>query len=396
VSPPGHPGAIVLLVAILLAACGKSAPEAPDRGARSGGAAGSAPLATRLPLPLGDSQTPSGQLVADLPDPKALLLAWRPEVAQVALTMARAVSDDVAILLLTAPDAADGARATFRAAGIPVRTLDVAVTTPWVRDFGPFVVTQTNRGIPTLSGAAEGLHGDAGAATWFVAPGYHPTRPVEGGVTERLAAVLGVPWRPLSVRLDGGNLVADGAGRCVTTFLTLEANEGLSEAEVVARLERELGCQRVLFVPRLSHEPTGHADMTVAFVAGRAVVAQVDEQRYRDWLPLEATARQLAAALGPQAPPVVRVPLVRDERNRPLSFAQVLRVGRHLLVPDYVGRGTPARVAEAQRAAYAVFAKEFPALTLHPVSLVAHRDLGGGLHCYGIALGHVATGPAQD
>ncbi len=309
------------------------------------------------------------RLAADLESPRSLVLAWCPEVADVLLAMAAAAPPGVQVMLLVAPRAVPAAQYTFRSAGLRVRVIEMPVRTPWVRDYGPQ---------PIVTSDGEVV---------FLAPRYDRRRPDEDRSPCLLARALGIPCRPLDLRLDGGNLIARD-GLCLSTPRLSEQNENLGEAELRARLAQELGCRHSLFLPRLRGEPTGHVDVMVSFVAGRVVVAEAAASAPRDAGLLEAVADRLLAELSADGPPrpLVRVPLVRDERQRPLSYAQLLRVGARLLVPDYVDRNSLPRVREAQQTAFERLRREFDGLTIVPIPLAGQRDLAGGVHCYGLVL----------
>jgi len=73
---------------------------------------------------------------------------------------------------------------------------------------------------------------------------------------------------------EGGNLISDGAGNCLTSDLTAEKNErnGFDEDILKEVLKEYLGCQLTLILPRLKGEKTGHVDMYAIFTGPKEVI----------------------------------------------------------------------------------------------------------------------------
>jgi agmatine deiminase len=300
--------------------------------------------------------------------PTALLLGWRAEVADVLAAVARAAPPDLLLLVLASESDRETVAATLGPTGARLHVLPVAVGTPWVRDYGPL-----------LAAADDG--------TVLVDAGYLAQRAEDDAVPARLAERWGARRVTLPLSVEGGNLIADGRGRCFSTPRILERNPERSEDEVRAVLRDQLGCDPLVLLPRLRGEPTGHADVMVSFVAGRALVAAApSEPRDGPLLDDVAAAVQAGVAHVGGATSLVRVPLVRSRVGDLLSWVQVVAAGDRLLVPDYAAEGEPARVAAAQATALEVLAAAFPEHRLVPIRLAPRAGLGGGLHCYTLGL----------
>ena len=310
------------------------------------------------------------RIVADPEAPRALLLGWRAEVADVLGEIVARTPLSVVVYLLAPPQEADTARTTLAASGRAVHVLAIPVQSPWARDW------------------AGVLARDDLGRTVLVDPRYGGGRAEDDEVPLRLAERWKAARVPLSLALEGGNLVASPGGRCFTTRRLLDRNGELTEEEVFSRLRETAGCARTVLLPTLPRDPTGHADMLVSFVGGTALVAEAFPPASRDQRILDGVHDDVGMALAGETPPlrVVHLPLVRTRRGLALSFVQVLPLGNRLLVPDYAGAGVPSPVLRAQRLAWQRLRAAFPDKELAAVRLTPRIELGGGLHCYVMAL----------
>ena len=243
-----------------------------------------------------------------------------------------------------------------------VTLLSRAVDSPWVRDYGPLQVRESG-----------------GEIRWL--DPMYVERPRDDAIPTRLAEAAGVAIDPLPWSLDGGALVSDGNGRCISTldyFQTHAIPRG------GARLSRDIlpaiGCTSITFVRALLEEDTGHVDMFMQFLdASTLAVSSVDpaldpEQALR----LDEAAEDVQTAstrLGLDLT-IVRVPMGIEMSGDLLPYVNGIRVGDAFLMPSYFEAPTPTerRAAEALDAA-------MPGVTIVRIPAEEMADLGGALHC---------------
>ena len=331
-----------------------------------------APVEPPAPRPAGLAP-PSARPLHAVPDPvapRALLLGWRAEVADVLIAIAANAPAEVSVYLLAGDGELETARQTLRSAGRPVHVLPIPVQSPWPRDW------------------AGVLSRDADGRTILVDARYDASRPDDDAAPRRLAAHWRSAVSPLPLRLDGGNLVVGPAGLCFATRGLLTRNPDLDDAALRVALAEGVGCARLVLLPALRREPTGHADLLLAFVGGTALVAEAASPTDRDGEMLDGVAETVGDALEQAgAPPrVVRLPLSRGPRGEAMSHVQVLPLGPRILVPDYLGDAPPAALRRAQALARGRLAAAFPNTELVPIRLRSRAELGGGLHCYAVGL----------
>ena len=133
--------------------------------------------------------------------------------------------------------------------------------------------------------------------------------------------------------LDGGNVV--GWGDCaIITDKVCRENAGWRPVELRRELGRLLEVEKVAVIPREPHDPFGHADGIVRFIADRTVLVN-------DYSAAPAYRARLHAALGRAGLEWQEMPYrpVEDSSHGIPSavgnYVNFLRVGRTVVVPAY-------------------------------------------------------------
>lgn len=268
---------------------------------------------------------------------------------------------DVTIVADTRDDPDDIAD-LLEAAGVDLDGLDIVhlpTDSIWVRDFGPRVV-QSERGRVAIDFAYSGRESDD-------ALGRH------------LAARWKVPLVELPFEVEGGNLLSNGRGDCLSSETVIEGNPGVSEEHLRAVLATSLGCQRVLFLPALDGEPTGHVDMYASFTSPRDVMVgrYLPEDDPVNAGLLDRAAAELARA----GFRVRRVPMPPNDDQIFRTYVNATAVNDAVLVPVYVE--TDAGEAEA----LAAFAAAYPGREIIPIASSELIELEGAVHCATLSIG---------
>jgi agmatine/peptidylarginine deiminase len=356
--------------------------RAPDRlGARSHASAGAAAALVVLRLcllPAGASpadadvsrEFPGGRLPPEFASQHAIVLdgvdlprSW-PEVFIEIVLAVRGRADIVA--LIAGPEDRDAIQRLLDRRGLPrdlVLAAPVAHDTMWVRDFAPLSVRRHD-------GRDVLVDLDYGARD----------RPADDEVASRLAELLALPLDAMPLRIEGGNLLVNGEGLCLTTTVVLERNDGGESPErVCGALLTYLGCEQVVFLEPLHGEDTGHADMFAVFTSPRTVVlgAYEPEADPVNAALLERNAARLATVETRDGPlEVVRVPMPARGDGVWRTWTNVVFADGALLFPTYAGAD-----AGDQRRARTVFAGLLPGWQLREIDSEPLAALGGGLHC---------------
>ena len=202
--------------------------------------------------------------------------------------------------------------------------------------------------------------------------------PGDDSIGERLAAAAKLPFAKSDWVLEGGAIDGDGTGLFLTTeqcLLNPNRNPGFGKDEVEARLMRDLGAIRVIWLgDGLENDHTdGHVDNLARFVSpGRVAIpeAVLDD-------PNAATYADAAEALLDADLEVVVIPspgLIEQEGKAiPASYMNFLIGNAAVVVPQY---GAPNDAAAVES-----LADLFP--DRHVVGLRAGHLLtgGGSFHC---------------
>jgi len=234
----------------------------------------------------------------------------------------------------------------------------------WLRDTGAIV---------TGSGKARRAQG-FGFNGW----GGKYDLPGDDSIGERLAAEAGLTYAKADWILEGGAIDGDGSGTFITTeqcLLNPNRNPGLSRANIEARLARDLGATRVVWLGEgLANDHTdGHVDNLARYVAaGRVAIPTASANDPNRAVYVDAARRLADAGLD-----VVTLPspglVERDGEMVPASYMNFVIGNAAVVVPLY---GAPL-----DEAAVGVVQALFP--DRKAVGLRADHLLtgGGSFHC---------------
>ncbi|MEO6248931.1 MAG: agmatine deiminase family protein [Sphingomicrobium sp.] len=202
--------------------------------------------------------------------------------------------------------------------------------------------------------------------------------PGDDSIGQRLAGEAGLRYAKADWILEGGAIDGDGSGSFITTeqcLLNPNRNPGLSRADIEARLARDLGATRVVWLGEgLAHDHTdGHVDNLARYVAPGRVAIPTAARSDPNRAVYEDAARLLAKA----GLDVVTLPspglVERDNEIVPASYMNFVMGNAAVVVPVY---GAPF-----DQAAVDVIQAIFP--DRKAVGLRADHLLtgGGSFHC---------------
>ncbi len=278
---------------------------------------------------------------------------------------ANAVAETGQEVRLVVRDAATEARAR-RLASASVRLERHPYGDIWLRDTGPI----------TLVG-----QGGARRAQRFGFNGWGGKYEMEGDqeTGQSLAAAGGLTGDKADWILEGGAIDTDGTGLVVTTeqcLLNPNRNPALSREEIAARLGRDLGFERILWLgDGLEGDHTdGHVDNLTRFVAPGTLALPVPSGPEDPNAAIYADARERARAAGLA---VCDVPspgrMGEGDYVEPASFMNFTICNDIVIVPTY---GTP-HDAEA----VAAIGDLFPGRAALGLRADAVLTGGGSFHC---------------
>lgn len=274
------------------------------------------------------------------------------------------------------------ARAALEAAGVDADRADwlsCPADTIWIRDYGPFYLE-------------DALGGRAWADATYAFP-----RPLDDDVPLWIAAWDGGRPHRVPLALEGGNLLVDGAGACITTTQTTE-RAAMTVEELGHLLALYLGCKETIVLEPLVGEWTGHADLFVLISGPRAALVGAYDVAV-DPVNAEVLDRD-AAALEAAGFSVARAPMpghhdgnddgVDDWRTHLNAVPLRTSLGMTVLMPSY------ADDRSVESAAAAAIAAAFTGARVVPVEAGPVTALGGALHCVTQVPPTLASPPASS
>ncbi len=268
--------------------------------------------------------------------------------------------------------------------GLPAHLLhfvSLPVKGMWVRDYGPAFVRGRNGTITILD--AEYLETD---------------RPEDDKAPSELAALLRLPVAPVPLVCEGGNLLSNGQGLCITTSVLAARNaqRGYTAQKVSDILASYYGFRQIVVLKPLLSEPTGHIDMFATFVSPNVVVVgqydpKIDPVNADILDENAAILAQGRTAFGPLR--VVRIPMPSNHGGIWKTFTNVIYANGTLIMPTY----GPAE-QEAQKEAMATYARLLPDWEIVGIDATTVIKQRGSLRCVSINipwLEHVFPAPSE-
>lgn len=312
---------------------------------------------------------------------QAVLLAWDREsgsIRQTQIDTIRAIRERLPVLILvTGPAQEREVRGALQGSGVPqvdISFLHAPFDTIWTRDYGPTVVSCPDGSISLIDAAYD-----------------RDTRPNDDDVPKVVAAEWGLVARETGLRLEGGNLISNGAGVLVTTRKVLEDNPQETEQRIVQSLKQIYGAETVVLLEPLDGEDTGHVDMFATFPRSDTVIVGTYDASYDEANAaiLDRNAARLAQvrlASGPLR--VVRIPMPETAQFGWPTFTNVLYANGVLVVPDYPGVDDACR-----EAAYKTYRQVLPTWSIVAVDCNQAIALGGAIHCMTMNLARLPEKP---
>ncbi|MBW3596647.1 MAG: agmatine deiminase family protein [Planctomycetes bacterium] len=258
-----------------------------------------------------------------------------------------------------------------------VRFVEAPHDTMWVRDYGPLFVHRTDNGEPVVV--------DADYERF--------ARPNDDSAPQAVASQLRLAAVKAPLAMEGGNLLTNGRGLCVTTTTLVERNaeRGYGEDDVSDLLHHFFGAVETVFLEPLSGEPTGHVDMFAVFTdPGTVVVGEysflVDPENAAI---LDRNAARLAQTQGPDGfLKVVRIPMPPHEGESWRTFTNVIFANGLLLTPVYDDLNNLG-----EREAVEAYRRLLPGWRVAGIDVSRLIGNGGALHCISMNAPRMARWP---
>lgn len=246
-----------------------------------------------------------------------------------------------------------------------VEFIDSQITLPWVRDYGPHVLKCFDGRYRILDASYD-----------------RPDFPGCDEVPEQLGFHLNLQVVKTPLILDGGNLLSNGAGLCLTThaLVALNAQErDYGESQVTRMLKKHYGATKVVYLEPLDGEPTGHVDMFATFTSADTVVVgeyetDVDPRNARILDRNAEVLSKIRTSCGPLR--VERIPMPRLISDFWESYTNVVYANGVLLMPTYEESDT-----SIEDQAAATYERLLPRWRVVRVDATGLIHDNGGPHC---------------
>ncbi len=303
---------------------------------------------------------------------------------QTLVEIVRAIHDKIRVIgvVATKQQQAD-VIALLKQNDLPANSLEFfswPVEAMWVRDYAPYFMV-----------------GKQLTLIDFAYP--EANRDMEDQFAMAMASAYGFHYDHSQLTLEGGNLISNGRGVCISTNKVTEQNafRGDNEQRIGELLHQHFHFERWIRLQPLDGEPTGHADMFFAMCApNKCIVGLYTEEDDRvnakllddNASILKGEDSGLKDADGKPVPMEVerlRMPSHADGNWR--SYTNVIYANGTLLVPQY-----PQTSPELDKVALETFRDAMPGWNVIGIDcegLIAKR---GALHCISRQVPQLPTG----
>ena len=236
----------------------------------------------------------------------------------------------------------------------------------WIRDYGPFVgLDDANRHVvvkiiydplPNFPQQRD----NAMAATWAAHEGY--------------------PVNLLNFHGEGGNLWTDGQGTLMMTNQAYRLNTDLKRDNLLALLHSAFKFEKLVLLPRLRVEETGHIDLLIKLASADTVLVSAPDGATFTADRLRAAIRRLRRETNANGDrynivPLPTPPLYVNWFGYPIrrSYTNALTVNGRVLVPVY---GIPT-----DQQALKTYQSAMPDHEIIPIDCTVAANGGGAVHC---------------
>lgn len=234
---------------------------------------------------------------------------------------------------------------------------------PWTRDFLPEVVAD-----------------ETGSAR-MVQFAYYPDRPQSEAFGGELAKGFGLTLEKSKVGLEFGNFIADEQGRIFMTEKVIADNKSWAKAALEKEILSKLRGSKLVWMPVIPGESTGHIDIYAKYFGGGAVV--VAESKHPEMKKALDEAAARFAALGMRVTRLKNAdfPAGTISGATAYSYTNSLRVNDTIFMPVYYS----AQYAHTQpfKAFDDAAAAAYAGLGFKVVKIPAFDavQFGGAVHC---------------
>jgi agmatine/peptidylarginine deiminase len=251
-----------------------------------------------------------------------------------------------------------------------VRLIELPTYGMWVRDYGPKFIRNNVGGLTMLDYAYLDRPATDGS-----------TRAQDDVIPSQLSKHFRTPVASVPLSMEGGNLLGNGYGLCVSTLhLVRENSHRHYEPQDVGKiLVESFGQLKWTQIEFLHHDTTRHADTYVNFAAPNiAIVASCDPMDdMEEAAIMDRTAKLLEGQETPLGPMrVVRIPMRVRNDNVIRTYANAVYANGVVLVPQYDDVDP-----EFNRQAVDIYASVLPDWKIVPIQCLSIAKMGGALHC---------------
>lgn len=278
---------------------------------------------------------------------------------------------------VTSKSSLSDVKAAVDARGLKVEIHPHRTDSVWIRDYGPTLYVD-------------------GKVAWLFDYVYYDRRPRDDLEPRSIAHDLGYPLERLGLLMEGGNLLSNGAGVCLTSDTVLSHNyisEPRSQqiADVSSALA-DVGCAKLYVLDSLQDEATGHVDIYMTWASPQDLIVGVytKEQSPANHAIMRRNIQKLAGHKG------IRIhelpmpdPYSKGENTIIRTWINLLFLGDSVIVPTYdEADGSNVQQHALQRIS------DITGKTVVPINgeqLISER---GSIHCLTKTIPQVDVPPA--
>ena len=300
-----------------------------------------------------------------------IIFSWRGFPTLLTQLIKEAAEEDTAWVIVNSSTEENSVSATLSSNGVNMSHVSfetVQSNSVWIRDYGPWWIYDEIGDLAVIDLV------------------YNRPRPLDDAFPETFAGIYNTDFFGTNLTQAGGNMLLDGKGVVIVSDIIFDATEGfdpvLTQAELEETMLNYFGVHKVIVVPHMEYDGTGHVDMFVKILNDTTIIvgeyASASTAAGNNYAITNGVASQLAAETNGAGRPYTIERMLMPPYSGGVTYTYInsLIVNKKIFVPVY-GFSTDQQVLDQ----YETIVPGYEAIGFDCNDIITSN---GAIHCIAI------------